>query len=84
MICSVSTGQPPMNPYDAPPRHADPACLLSGYGGRIEQLMGRLERLRRHLHDPACPASRVPALRRRMRWLHAAIFAISAELDCSY
>lgn len=66
-------------------RGVPPSCpAAERYGERIEQLMARLLRLRRRLHDPARRPGQEAALRARMAWLHDAIFAISAELDCSY
>lgn len=57
---------------------------VHGYDARIDRLMARLARLRRRLHAPACTPLQGEALRGRMAWLHAAIFAISAEIDCGY
>ena len=54
------------------------------YANRIEQLMGRLVRLRRRLNAAGCPPGRQAAMRERLAWLHAAIFALSAEIDCGY
>lgn len=60
------------------------ALPCHGYGKRIDQLMRRLVRLRRRLHAADCPPSRMEAIRARMAWLHAAIFALSGEIDCGY
>ena len=64
----------------------DPRLVVSveAYGNRIEQLLHRLELLRRRLQDPACSPPLRDKLEGRVAWLHGAIFAISAELDTGY
>lgn len=64
--------------------HDQATAIIEAYGGRIHQLMGRLQRLPQRLHDPGCEPCLQVALRARMAWLHAAIFAISGEIDCGY
>lgn len=71
-------------PAAAGGRLPGPGLAVHGYDARIDRLMARLARLRRRLHAPACTPSQARALRGRMAWLHAAIFAISAEIDCGY
>ena len=85
VVCSVAAERLLMNRRDPRAHEEDQAlAIIEAYGGRIHQLMGRLQRLRQRLHDPGCEPCHQAALQARMAWLHAAIFAISGEIDCGY